>query len=113
SLGTRRMTSANQLLTRIETERLWGYFHKDWLLQIRQALRDQLPDNYRVFVESEAVLISPESEVAASILPDVAISRSHLESRIQPAAESVTAAVIEVEEPCEQETHYSLVIRRA
>jgi hypothetical protein len=34
------MNAANELLSKIETARLWSYFHKDWLLQIRQALRE-------------------------------------------------------------------------
>jgi len=107
---------ANDLLTRLEAARLWSYFHKDWLLQLRQALREQLPADYRVFVESEAVLISPLDESpAAVVLPDVSVSRSTtLPFPHSPlAAASVTAAVIEAEEPCEVETHYVLVIRRA
>lgn len=109
-------SSANDLLTRIEAARLWSYFHKDWLLQLRQALREQLPPDYRVFVESEAVLISPDAaSPVAAVLPDVSVSRST--SGPFPhsplAAESPTAAVIEAEEPCELETHYMLVIRRA
>lgn len=36
------MDKANDLLSRIEAARLWNYFHKDWLLQIRLAVRGQL-----------------------------------------------------------------------
>lgn len=109
-------STANDLLTRIEASRLWSYFHKDWLLQLRQALREQLPSDYRVFVESEAVLISPlDDSRATAVLPDVSVSRSTppATSRSAFEGEPVTAAVVEAEEPCEEETHYSLVIRRA
>jgi Protein of unknown function (DUF4058) len=108
----------NSLLTRIEAARLWSYFHKDWLLQIRLAVRRQLPAEYRVFVESESVLVTPEPWEAplASIQPDVAVSRA-MPPASTPIPESNihrgTAAVIEADEPCEVETHYTLLIRRA
>jgi hypothetical protein len=107
----------NVLLTRIEQARLWAYFHKDWLLAIRSRLRPQLPPDYHLFVESEAILISPdEGGAPAPWLPDNAVSRSEpartAGGRESPPAQS-TAAVIEVEESCEIDIHYSLVIRRA
>lgn len=112
------MVKLDDLLSKVESQRLWSYFHKDWLLQIRTALRDQLPDQYRVFVESEAVLISPESVdlAAAPVLPDVAIARNWKDASAQSKpghSAAATTAIIEVDEPCELETHYSLLIRRA
>jgi hypothetical protein len=109
------MLSANDLLTRVESARLWSQFHKDWLLQIRQTLRDQLPGEYRVFVESDTVLIAPGTgDVAGTVLPDVAVARSELHAATVAARAGVaTAAVIEADEPCELEVHYTLVIRRA
>jgi hypothetical protein len=108
------MSNANDLLTRIESARLWSYFHKDWLIQIRQALRQQLPNQYRVFVEADAVLISPESgETLATVLPEVAVSRAGSEpAAFDTLSASATAAVVEADEPCDLEIHYSLVIRR-
>jgi hypothetical protein len=110
-------TAPNVLLGRIECAGLWSFFHKDWLLQMRSALRKQLPSNYNIFVESEGVLITPEAIApAASILPDVSVSRVRNSSQgmgepsFRPAG---TAAVVEVEETCEIETHYSLIIRHA
>lgn len=50
------MSNLNDLLTRVEAAGLASFFHKDWLLQIRTLLRSQLPTDYRVFVESEAVI---------------------------------------------------------
>lgn len=47
------MDNPNELLSKIEAARLWAYFHKDWLLEMRQGLRPQLPASYHVFVESE------------------------------------------------------------
>lgn len=110
------MTNPNDLLTRIETARLWSHFHKDWLLQIRQTLREQLPGEYRVFVESDTVLIAPESgEAAGTVLPDVAVTYSERPPATTPGTQSgrATAAVIEADVPCDLEVHYSLVIRRA
>jgi hypothetical protein len=37
------MNAANELLSKIEAARLWSYFPKDWLLQMRQALRELDP----------------------------------------------------------------------
>ncbi len=108
------MTQLNALLSKIESARLWNDFHKDWLLALRDLLRPQLPGEYRVFLESETVLISPQSpeQAAAVILPDIALARIASATCTQPASSSTTA-VIEVEENCETETHYSLIIRRA
>jgi hypothetical protein len=36
----------NELLSKIEAAHLWAYFHKDWLLEMRQRLRPQLPPEY-------------------------------------------------------------------
>lgn len=108
----------NQLLARVESARLWGFFHKDWLLQIRLTLRDQLPSDYRVFVESEAVLISPEASGAPArvILPDVLVARPPFGAASQTlgkSAEDTTAATVEVEEAYTVETQYHLTIRRS
>jgi hypothetical protein len=110
--------SLNELLSRIETARLWGYFHKDWLIQVRLALRPQLPADYRVFVVSEAVLITPDAwdSAAKTVLPDVAVARSPGQATTPvavPAVSNAATAIIEAAEPCETEIHYSLVIRRA
>jgi hypothetical protein len=112
------MTNPNDLLSRIESARLWRYFHKDWLMQIRPLLRSQLPDEYALFVESEAVLIAPDSngpEVHKGVHPDVSVTTPGASAPIpdpKPVA-GATLAVVEAEEACEIETHYSLVIRRA
>lgn len=106
----------NALLTGIERARLWNYFHKDWLLQIRAALRPQLSSEYHVFVESEAILIAPEDDEPATVtLPDVAVARrdAAVPGTVAQAMMLGTVAVLEVDEPCELETRYSLVIRRA
>lgn len=47
------MENLNSLLLKIEAGRLWAYFHKDWLLSMRDLLRPQLPPQFFVFVESE------------------------------------------------------------
>jgi hypothetical protein len=106
----------NVLLQRIEQTRLWAYFQKDWLLQIRSQLRPQLPGEYHLFVESEAILISPtETDLPDPLLPDDGISRIEMARRERQPTWSMkgTAAVVEFEEPCEIETKYSLIIRRA
>lgn len=109
------MNAANELLSKIETARLWSYFHKDWLLQIRQALREQLPSEYRVFVESEAVIISPDPVDAQRVVqPDVSVAHSgDRGTALSETLGGATSTVVEAEEPCEVETHYSLIIRRA
>lgn len=110
------MNNLNDLLSRIETAGLWSFFHKDWLLQIRTLLRSQLPNDYHVFVESEAVVISAgdiESPKSA-VLPDIAVvRRTPVDDRKTSvgASQSTSQAVIEVDEPVELETHYSLLIR--
>ena len=110
------MESPNELLWRIEYARMWAYFHKDWLLSIRSALRPQLPSEYHLFVESEAILISPtDGDVAGALLPDLALSRSDVPNHAARTHRHAkgTAAVVEVDEPCEIDTKYSLLIRRA
>jgi hypothetical protein len=108
--------NTNQLLRRIEQARLWAYFHKDWLLAMRSLLRTKLPSEYHLFVESEAILISPLDGLPPNpILPDAAVTRAPTAHSTPQTTFSLggTAAVVEVEEPCEIETHYSLTIRRA
>lgn len=112
------MMNPNDLLSQIESAKMWSYFHKDWLLQIRPLLRGQLPDEYVVFVESEAVLISPEWDAPSalrSLHPDVAVTGAGQPTSLpdREPVEGATLAVVEAEEPCEIETHYSLVIRRS
>ncbi len=108
------MANINELLSKIEQRHLWAYFHKEWLIEIRAALLKQLPAEYHVFVESETVLLSVEPNGnPAKSAPDVAVARS----RAMPAQTALqesdaTAALIEVEEPYELFTKYSLVIRR-
>lgn len=109
------ISEANRLLQGIEAARLWSYFHKDWLLQLRVSLREQLPSEYHIFVESEAVLITPSGFSAATVLPDVSVAtRPDSGDRATTATpRRGTTALIEAEEACEVETHYSLLIRRA
>lgn len=105
----------NRLLADIERRRLWSHFHKDWLLAIRGLIRPQLPREYAVFVESEVVLVVPAgSEQSGSLSPDMALARA--EPHPAPAAQfsaETTAAVLEVDEPFETYSSYSLLIRRA
>lgn len=107
------MNPANQLLERIEAERLWAYFHKDWLLQIRGLIRPQLPAEFSVFVESEAVLIAPsDNERLMPVAPDLAVARSEPVLSTMSHFGQPTAALVEVDEPCELFHQYRLVIRR-
>jgi hypothetical protein len=107
------VTSTNQLLDKVEDAGLWAYFHKDWLLEIRTALRRQLPREYHLFVESESILVTPEGETPpAPILPDLAVARAP-GPQLGQAAAGGSAAVIEVIEEVELVTKYSLLIRRA
>ena len=111
------MLDSNELLTKIELVGLWAYFHKDWLLQIRSQLREQIPPEYHVFVESETLLVSPDDPQFLSVsLPDIAVAgagRSKAEENSSDQLPAATAAVIEVEEPCEVFSKYTLLIRRA
>lgn len=110
------MENHNALLSGIENSRLWAYFHKDWLLQIRSLIRPQLPPEFFVFVESETILISPETDQPTHVhLPDLSVARPDSPGReaVGCAAAEATASVIEVEESCEVFTKYSLLIRRA
>jgi hypothetical protein len=110
------MENPNTLLSKIEAARLWAYFHKDWLLSIRVMLRPQLPPHYFVFVESETLLVTPDAEEPSSaILPDLSVARAE-----RPADDAgwrqlsgATAAVLELDEPCEVFCKYMLLIRRA
>lgn len=108
------MANPNELLSQIETKVLWAYFHKDWLLEIRRELRQQLPASYHVFVESETILISPDSPDIDVTKSDLAVTRARLsESAESPQVAGVTAAVIDIEEPFEIMSQYSLIIRRS
>ena len=110
------MENPNALLSKIEAARLWAYFHKDWLLSIRSLLRPQLPPRYFVFVESETLLVTPDADEAfPAVLPDVSVARAEFDAetagRQQPSR--ATAAVLELDEPCEVFCKYTLLIRRA
>ncbi len=108
------MSSANELLDRIEATRLWAYFHKDWLLQMRILIRSQLPSEFSIFVESEAVLISPvDGSGLSAVAPDLAVVRPEAKTIASSAVPAATATVVEVEETCELFQQYSLLIRRA
>jgi hypothetical protein len=111
-----RVDNLNELLDRVETAGLWAFFHKDWLLEIRTALRPQLPGDYHLFVESESILISPEGESPpVPILPDLSVARTDT-PRSTPSTSvqtEPTAAVIEYVEEIEVDSKYSLLIRRA
>lgn len=108
------MTDANDLLRRVELRRLWAFFHKDWLLQIRTLLRPQLPREYCLFVESEAVVVTPlAGQIAAPVLPDLAIGGKEGTAGRKTRREETTQATVEVEESCEQYTAYTLLIRRS
>src|SRR6266436_5073435 len=109
------MENANILLARIESWHLWGYFHKDWLLEIRRALRAQIPPTYSVFVESETILLSPDwQELPSRSMPELAVARPVAEIANNPSQSSTTtAAVIELDEAYEIESRYSLVVRRS
>lgn len=110
------MENPNELLSKIEAAHLWAYFHKDWLLEMRQQLRPQLPPEYHVFVESESLLVSPEAEQPPAVsLPDLSVTRPEraAERSARWAERAGTAAVIELDEPCEVFTKYTLLIRRA
>jgi len=110
------MENANSLLAKIEAAHLWAYFHKDWLLSIRERLRPQLPARYFVFVESETLLVTPDGdEPSLAVLPDVSVARAARdgEQAGQPQWKGATAAVLELDEPCEIFCKYTLLIRRA
>jgi hypothetical protein len=108
------MIDPNELLTKIEKQRLWAFFHKDWLLQIRELLRPQLPRQYAVFVESEAILVSPFADQAStSVLPDLSVARPEKPSIRETDRKATTQATVEVEESCELYTTHTLLIRRA
>lgn len=109
------MMNPNELLAHIEQRHLWSYFHKDWLIEIRASLLQQLPQQYHVLVESETVLLSFEpNENVAKPEPDIAVARAQ-ERSARPVLQksSATAAVVEIEEPYELFSKYSLVIRRS
>jgi hypothetical protein len=108
------VTEIPELLTRIEQKRLWAYFHKDWLLQIRELLRPQLPRELALFVESETVLISPgATEPAAAFAPDLSVAGQETAATTERLSAQATATVLEVEEEIELFEQYSLLIRRA
>ena len=104
------MIEANELLSKIETRMLWAFFHKDWLLQIRDLIRPQLPRQYAVFVASEAILVSPFTDQPSSVLPDLSVSRPEKSSARGTDRETTTQATVEVEESCELFTTHTLLI---
>lgn len=63
------MDNPNELLSKIEASHLWAYFHKDWLLEMRQRLRPHLPPEYHVFVESEGGRYSLRLELGSARRP--------------------------------------------
>jgi hypothetical protein len=106
------VNSICDLLSGIETKGLWAYFHKDWLLQIRAALRPQLPDVYHIFLESEAILVSPDAPGSRAVLPDVSLARPPA-TGTRVRADEGTTATVESEEAYEIFTQYTLLVRRS
>ncbi|MBI4604550.1 MAG: DUF4058 family protein [Planctomycetes bacterium] len=108
------MIEANEILAKIEARQLWAQFHKDLLIEIRTLLRRALPEEYAIFVETEAVIIAPPlSARVATTEPDVAVGRDEAILPVaRPGSRSTTAA-LEVDEDFELYTAYALVIRRA
>jgi len=109
------MISPNLVLAQIESRHLWAYFHKDWIVEIRRLLRPQVPPTYAVFIESETILLAPElADRSLPSMPDLAVARSVADADgNQPRDAAVTTAVVELEEPFEIASRYSLVIRRS
>jgi hypothetical protein len=109
------MANPNDLLSAIEQKHLWAYFHKDWIVEIRNQLRQQLPDTHHVFVESETILLAPETdEIVAKSMPDLAVARAPTERTAQkPESTATIATVIEYDEAYELYNKYSLTIRRS
>jgi hypothetical protein len=109
------MDNPNHLLARIENRHLWAYFHKEWLIEIRALLLKQLPQEYHVLVESETVLLSLEANGnVAKTAPDVAIATAQEYSAKALVQETAaTAALIEIDEPFELFSKYTLIIRRS
>jgi hypothetical protein len=109
------MSNPNDLLSKIEHKRLWAYFHKDWIVEIRNQLRQQLPDTHHVFVESETIFLSPDTDdFVAKSMPDIAVVRATTERKPQQLESTVSnAAVIEYDEHYELYSKYSLTIRRS
>jgi hypothetical protein len=104
----------NALLSRIEERQLWEHFHKDFLIEVRTLLRQQLPREYHVFVESTALVIAPPlGERIASTGPDIAVGRSEASVPRPRAQDRVVHATMVVEEDFQIYTAYTLVVRRA
>ena len=109
------MDNLNELLDRVEAKGLWAFFHKDWLLEMRTALRPQLPPEYHLFVESESILVAPDSIGSATpVLPDLSVARDEgvRTSTGRTVSSAAKAAVIEIDEEVEIVSTYSLLIRR-
>lgn len=106
----------NRLLRQVEAVGMWGAFHKDWLVQMRAALRPQLPPEYFLFIESETVLITPdESTALRTVLPDLGVAttpRSRTPDRDLQLPLRGSSALVEADETLETDKQYSLVIRR-
>ena len=108
------LTKPSEILTKIESRGLWSYFHKDWLIQIRDLVRPQLPRLYAVFVESEALAVAPADGPGPSpTAPDLPVARRAERRSATVRSTAATQAVVEIEEPYELLTTYSLLIRRA
>jgi hypothetical protein len=69
--------------------------------------------DYSVFVESEAIVVTPFGGTAITVEPDLGVARSERGLPLGKGAGSSSAVVLEVEEVCELHTQYSIVVRRA
>lgn len=108
------MQEGNRILRLIESRRLWAPFHKDWLLAIREILRPQLPAEYAIFVESEAIVVAPVPDGPAKPLaPDLFVARPETGRPPAPSPGGRRQATLEVVESCEVSVQYTLQVRRA
>lgn len=70
----------------------WPDFHSTFVHAWREAIADELPDDYVARLDERVYLIEPDTEVRKRIIPDIAVSTLDRDS---PARESAGVATLD------------------
>src|SRR6266404_3103386 len=77
----------------------WPDFHSTFIHSWREAIADELPDDYVARIDERVYLIEPDAEVRKLIKPDIAISTT--EREIPPRASTGVATLEPITLPVE------------
>ena len=98
--------------SRIEQQNLWWVFHKHFIIEMFEQLRDQLGDAYLVDLESQVLLIPNPPSITRTVSPDVEVSTLYSPGTLATTTIKPTPALLEADETLSEIEQYAIHIRR-